>query len=184
MRTEFGICQRLESCDTVFVFVFKVWKEGMKVDVNFRKRKQLKPYLPTSEHHKLKVENRKSQGDNTPASSAPSTPSLASSGSIPATPTPASANSTPQKPADSSLCAEMNIQSPAALAAEAKGLSEGLKAQAAVKRKSDVHETAAADAISTAAVTPPSSKTSNDDSEEPAIKRAKAGMRVTSASRF
>ena len=155
----------------------------MKVDVNFRKRKQLKPYLPTSEHHKLKVENRKSQGDNTPASSAPSTPSLASSGSIPATPTPASANSTPQKPADSSLCAELNIQSPAALAAEAKGLSEGLKAQA-VKRKSDVHETAAADAISTAAVTPPSSKTSNDDSEEPAIKRAKAGMRVTSASPF
>jgi len=150
----------------------EVWKEGMKVDANYRKRKQLKPYLPTSEHHKLKVENRKSQGDNTPASSAPSTPSLASSGSIPATPTPASANSTPQKPADSSLCAELNIQSPAALAAEAKGLSEGLKAQA-VKRKSDVHETAA-DAISTAAVTPPSSKTSNDDSEEPAIKRAKA----------
>ena len=167
---------------SIFVIVFKVWKEGMKVDVNFRKRKQLKPYLPTSEHHKLKVENRKSQGDNTPASSAPSTPSLASSGSIPATPTPASANSTPQKPADSSLCAELNIQSPAALAAEAKGLSEGLKAQA-VKRKSDVHETAA-DAISTAAVTPPSSKTSNDDSEEPAIKRAKAGMRVTSASPF
>jgi len=33
-----------------------VWKEGMKVEAFYRKRKQLSQYLPPSERHKLKVE--------------------------------------------------------------------------------------------------------------------------------
>lgn len=32
-----------------------VWKDGMKVEAFYKKRKQLSEYLPTSERHKLKV---------------------------------------------------------------------------------------------------------------------------------
>ena len=37
-------------------FIFQVWKEGMRVDAFYRKRKQLSQYLPASERHKLKPE--------------------------------------------------------------------------------------------------------------------------------
>ena len=36
--------------------IFQVWKEGMRVDAFYRKRKQLSQYLPASERHKLKPE--------------------------------------------------------------------------------------------------------------------------------
>ena len=36
----------------------KIWKDGMKVDVNYRKRKQLSAFLPPEEHHKLKADKK------------------------------------------------------------------------------------------------------------------------------
>ena len=41
---------------TLNAFIFQVWKEGMRVDAFYRKRKQLSQYLPASERHKLKPE--------------------------------------------------------------------------------------------------------------------------------
>ena len=43
----------------------QVWKEGMKVEAFYKKRKQLSEYLPPSERHKLKVV--KSSNVNSPA---------------------------------------------------------------------------------------------------------------------
>ncbi len=43
----------------------KRWKEGMKVEADYRKRKQLAQYLPPSERHKLRTERR-----STPAAAA------------------------------------------------------------------------------------------------------------------
>ena len=49
----------------------KRWKEGMKVEADYKKRKQLASYLPPAERHKLKTERK----SNAPAS-ASSTSSL------------------------------------------------------------------------------------------------------------
>jgi hypothetical protein len=38
------------------ISIFQVWKEGMRVDAFYRKRKQLSQYLPASERHRLKPE--------------------------------------------------------------------------------------------------------------------------------
>jgi hypothetical protein len=38
----------------------KMWKEGMKVEAVYKKRKQLAPYLPIEERHKLKTERKAS----------------------------------------------------------------------------------------------------------------------------
>ena len=40
----------------VQIFKFQVWKDGMKVEASYRKRKHLSQYLPPSERYKLKVE--------------------------------------------------------------------------------------------------------------------------------
>lgn len=66
-----------------------VWKEGMKVDANYSKRKQLASYLPTSERHKLKVTRPSipspSSLPSTPGSTLPPTPTAKTS--PPSTPT-------------------------------------------------------------------------------------------------
>jgi len=63
----------------------EVWKEGMKVDANYSKRKQLASYLPPSERHKLKV----SRPSIPSPSTTPSTPSAATTTTTaPSTPTP------------------------------------------------------------------------------------------------
>jgi hypothetical protein len=38
----------------------KMWKEGMKVEAFYKKRKQLAAYLPPEERHKLKTERKTS----------------------------------------------------------------------------------------------------------------------------
>ncbi len=54
----------------------KRWKEGMKVEADYRKRKQLAQYLPPSERHKLRTERR-----STPAAAATSAANAASAAS-------------------------------------------------------------------------------------------------------
>ena len=52
----------------------KVWKEGMMVDANYRKRKQLAQYLPASERHKLKNERKSLSSPSTAATTASDSP--------------------------------------------------------------------------------------------------------------
>jgi len=63
----------------------EVWKEGMIVDANYRKKKQIAQYLPASERHKLQRPERKSLSSATPNSSASATPTPASASASPAT---------------------------------------------------------------------------------------------------
>merc|ERR1712029_1109221 len=60
-----------------------VWKEGMKVDANYRKRKQLASLLPVSERHKLK-QGRNSVSSPSLASLAAASPSTTPAAALPA----------------------------------------------------------------------------------------------------
>eukprot|EP00088_Acartia_fossae_P040415 TRINITY_DN4209_c0_g1_i9.p1 TRINITY_DN4209_c0_g1~~TRINITY_DN4209_c0_g1_i9.p1 ORF type:complete len:630 (-),score=201.37 TRINITY_DN4209_c0_g1_i9:369-2258(-) len=63
-----------------------VWKNGMRIEANYKKRKALAPYLPEADHWKLK-NDRKSSVSQLAAAVASATPPTTAAAAAPATPT-------------------------------------------------------------------------------------------------
>jgi len=145
-----------------------VWKEGMKVEAFYRKRKQLSQYLPVSERHKLKPErpprhqsagsavnspvrtvisNENSLSESPIATSGTTTAGTGNTtpahggGPPSATSTPHSTNAGKRRPSDPDSEADMSLGGDTSTMSSISEVTNGEQAQPPMKRSNTTNET-------------------------------------------